>query len=284
MSTLTSLSRRDVLKAGGALIVTFTFDGMLPRPVSAQSRGTVGDPTKPIDPKLVDSFIAIHTDGSVTVYSGKVDIGTGMRIAVAQMAGEELGIAPSRIAIIDGDTGLCPDQGGTGGSNGLTRGGMEIRRAAATARHALLARASDQLRRPAAELTIVDGQVRPIAGGAGLSIASLVGDRQLSIAVDERVPLVEPARFTTIGKPLPRPDVVDKCTARHVYVQDFSLPGMLHARVIRPPSIPSADRSREPHRGKRGSRRAALSKTKDVGVRRRASGLWSRNYLRPDRR
>lgn len=237
MTRRTALSRRDVLKAGGAIIVAFTFDGVLPGVAAAQSRGAVSDPTKPIDPKQVDSFIAVHADGSVTVYSGKVDIGTGMRIAVAQMAGEELGIAPSRITVIDGDTGLCPDQGGTGGSNGLTRGGMEIRRAAATARHALLARASEQLHRPAAELTLVDGQVRPIAGGAGVSIAALVGDRRFSIAVDERVPLVEPARFTAIGKPLPRPDVVDKCTASHVYVQDFGLPGMLHARVIRPASI-----------------------------------------------
>ncbi|HEY7290363.1 MAG TPA: molybdopterin cofactor-binding domain-containing protein [Vicinamibacterales bacterium] len=237
MSTLTSLSRRDLLKAGGALIVTFAFDGALTDALCAQSRGPVSDPSRPLDPKQVDSFIAIHADGTVTVYSGKVDIGTGMRIAVAQMAGEELGISPSRITVIDGDTGLCPDQGGTGGSNGLTRGGMEIRRAAATARLALLARASEQLNRPAAELTAVDGEIRPAAGGPGVSIASLIGDRRLSIAVDEKAPLVDPAHFTAIGKPLPRPDVIDKCTARHVYVQDFSLPGMLHARVIRPPSV-----------------------------------------------
>jgi CO/xanthine dehydrogenase Mo-binding subunit len=237
MNPLGALSRRDVLKAGGALIVSFTFDHALPRLAGAQSRGSVSDPSRSLDPKHVDSFIALHADGTVTLYSGKVDIGTGMRIAVAQMAGEELGISPSRITVIDGDTGLCPDQGGTGGSNGLTRGGMEIRRAAATARYALLARAAEQLGRPASELMIVDGQVRPASGGASVSIASLVGDRQLSIPVDEKARLVEPARFTAIGKPLPRPDVVDKCTARHVYVQDFSLPGMLHARVIRPPSI-----------------------------------------------
>ncbi|HEX7140378.1 MAG TPA: molybdopterin cofactor-binding domain-containing protein, partial [Vicinamibacterales bacterium] len=200
MSTLTPLSRRDVLKAGGALIVTFAFEGRLPCLAAAQGRGVVSDATKPLDPKLVDSFIAIHADGTVIVYSGKVDIGTGMRIAVAQMAGEELGIAPSRITVIDGDTGLCPDQGGTGGSNGLTRGGMEIRRAAATARQALLARAAAQVGRPAGELTIVDGQIRPIAGGTGVSIASLVGDRQLSINVDEKAPLGEPARFAVIGK------------------------------------------------------------------------------------
>src|SRR5262252_9332161 len=110
MSRLTSLSRRDVLKAGGALIVTFAFDGTLPRLTSAQSRGSISDPSRSLDPKRVDSFIAIHADGTVTVYSGKVDIGTGMRIAVAQMAGEELGISPARITVIDGDTGLCPDQ------------------------------------------------------------------------------------------------------------------------------------------------------------------------------
>jgi len=237
MNTLSSPSRRQVLKAGGALIVSFAFDGVLPRSVFAQSRGAVSDSAKPLDPKQVDSFIAIHADGTVTVYSGKVDIGTGMRIAVAQMAGEELGIAPSRISVVDGDTGLCPDQGGTGGSNGLTRGGMEIRRAAATARHALISRAAEQLGHPAADLTIVDGRIQTADGGAGVSIATLVGDRRISIAADEKATLVDPARFTAIGKPLPRPDVADKCTARHVYVQDFSLTGMLHARVIRPPSF-----------------------------------------------
>ncbi|MBI3402682.1 MAG: xanthine dehydrogenase family protein molybdopterin-binding subunit [Acidobacteria bacterium] len=232
-----ALSRRHLLKAGGALVVGFVFDAALPRTLTAQSRGATTDPSKPLDPAIVDSFLAIHADGSATVYSGKVDIGTGMRIAVAQMVAEEIGLPVARISVIDGDTGLCPDQGGTGGSNGLTRGGMEIRRAAATARRALLTMGADRLQRPAADLTIEDGQVRPLAGGAGVSIVSLVGDRQLSVNVDPNVTLVAPAKHTVIGKPLPRPDVVDKCTARHVYVQDFRLPGMLHGRVIRPPAV-----------------------------------------------
>ena len=232
-----TLSRRDLLKAGGALIVTFTFDRTIADAFAPQSRGAVTAAAKPLDPKRVDSFIAIHADGSATIYSGKVDIGTGMRVAVAQMAGEELGIPPARITVVDGDTGLCPDQGGTGGSNGLARGGMEIRRAAATARRSLLARASERLGSPAADLTVADGRIAPAAGGDGITIASLIGNQQISVPVDENVPLIEPARFVAIGKPLPRPDVVDKCTARHVYVQDFSLPGMLHARVIRPPSL-----------------------------------------------
>src|SRR4029450_10526632 len=118
MATLPIISRRDLLKAGGAIIVSFAFNGVRPDDVWAQAPAG-----KPLDPMDVDSFIAIHADGTATVYSGKVDVGTGLRIAVAQMAAEELGMPASRITVIDGDTGICPDQGGTGGSTGLTRGG-----------------------------------------------------------------------------------------------------------------------------------------------------------------
>src|SRR5438128_8339943 len=126
------LSRRDLLKAGGALMVTFGSDAVLP--AWARPQTAPPSPGKPLDPSEVDSFLAIHSDGTVTVYTGKVDVGTGLRIAVAQMAGEELGVPAARITVVDGDTGLCPDQGGTGGSTGLTRGGAEVRQAAATAR------------------------------------------------------------------------------------------------------------------------------------------------------
>src|SRR5438876_11110352 len=183
------LSRRDLLKTGGALIVGFAFDAALPRWTRAQTPAAGGNAGKPLDPSEIDSFLAIHSDGTVTVYSGKVDVGTGLRIAVAQMAAEELGIRAERIAVIDGDTGLCPDQGGTGGSTGLTRGGTEIRQAAATARHALVALGAARLNRPASELTIVDGEVRAAAGGAGVTIASLIGDRRLSMKTDPKAPL-----------------------------------------------------------------------------------------------
>src|SRR5262252_3253060 len=159
MASMT-LSRRDLLKAGGAVVVSFVFGGPLSRGADAQTPAM----GKPLDPAEVDSFLAFHADGTVTVYTGKVDVGTGLRISVAQMAAEELGIPAERITLVDGDTGLCPDQGGTGGSTGLTGGGAGVRRAAATARQALLALGAAQLGRPANELTIVDGQVRPTAG------------------------------------------------------------------------------------------------------------------------
>ena len=241
-------------------MVSFAFAGM-PLAAGAQTASGTGEAGKPLDPSEVDSFLAIHPDGSVTVYTGKVDVGTGMRIAVAQMAAEELGVAAKRISIVDGDTGRCPNQGGTGGSTGLTRGGTAVRQAAATARQALLALGAARLKRPASDLTIVNGVVRPVAGGRGISIGALVGrgrdgrpslsasaSRAEAIAlssgreggslkVDPKAPLADPARYTVVGKPLARPDVPAKCTGRHVYVHDFSLPGMLHGHVIRPPAI-----------------------------------------------
>src|SRR3989454_5259218 len=226
------LSRRDLLKTGGALIVGFAFDAALPRWTRAQTPAAGGNAGKPLDPSEIDSFLAIHPDGTVTLYSGKVDVGTGLRIAVAQMAAEELGIRAERITLVDGDTGVCPDQGGTGGSTGLTRGGAEVRQAAATARQALLALGAARLNRAAADLTIVDGDVRPFSGGAGIAVGALVSDRRLSVKVDPKAPLREPSRYTSVGKPLPRPDVPAKCTGRHTYVHDHTLPGLLHARVL----------------------------------------------------
>jgi CO/xanthine dehydrogenase Mo-binding subunit len=226
MPAQTSLSRRDLLKATGVLLVSFSL--------RAQNSA---DPAKPLDPSEVDSFLAIHPDGSVTVYTGKVDIGQGLRIAVRQMAAEELGIPVERIRLVEGDTGLSPDQGGTGGSTGLTRGGSEVRQAAATARRELINLGAEKLQARAADLTILDGVVRPTAGGPGVSIAGLVGGRKLDLKVDPKAPLQNPSSYKTVGQPLPRPDVAGKCTAKGDYIQDLTLPGMLHGRVVRPPAI-----------------------------------------------
>jgi nicotinate dehydrogenase subunit B len=229
----TGVSRRDILKLGGAVIVSFAFEATLP----AWTRAPTPAAGKPLDPAEVDSFLAFHADGTVTIYTGKVDVGTGLRIAIAQMAAEELGIPAQRVTIVDGDTGVCPDQGGTGGSTGLTRGGADVRQAAATARQALLTLGATRLNRPIAELTIANGDVRPVAGGSGVAIATLIGDRRLSLRIDAKAPLRDPMHYTVVGQPLPRPDVPAKCSGTHVYVHDFTLPGMLHARVIRPAAI-----------------------------------------------
>ena len=231
---MSNISRRDLLRAGGAVVVNFALG--LPKQAAAQS-GSDSDLGKPLDLHEVDSFLAVHPDGSVTIYTSHVDVGVGLRIAMRQMAAEELGIPVSRIALVEGDTALTPDHGGTGGSTGIPRGAVDVRQAAATARQAFLKLGAEQLQRPAPELTIVDGKVRPLAGGEGIDIGRLIGGRRLSIKVDPKAPLQDPLHYALVGKPLLRPDVPEKCTGKHVYVQDFSIPGMLHGRVIRPPAI-----------------------------------------------
>src|SRR6476659_1943163 len=174
------LSRREFLQAGGALVVGFT----LPAPVFAQRPRGDMPLGKTLDTGEVDGFVAINADGSVTIYSGKVDLGQGLRIAIPQMAAEELGIGVERIALIEGDTALTPDQGATGGSSGVMRGGVQIRQAAATARDALIALAAARSGRPAAELDAIDGEVRPRTGGTGISFGALVADRRFDLKTD----------------------------------------------------------------------------------------------------
>ena len=231
------LSRRALLKAGGALVVSLAFDGLSPRGAAAQAAGRDRLLGKPLAADTLDSFLSVNADGSVTLFMGKVDLGTGARIAYRQMAAEELDVAIETLTLIEGDTALTPDQGPTAGSQGITRGGVEIRRAAATARQALVGFAALRLGRPAKDLEVVDGLIRPKGGGAGLPYAELVGGQRFELTVDPKAPLKKVDEYRLVGKPLPRPDVPAKVTGTHVYVHDFTLPGMLHARVLRPPAV-----------------------------------------------
>ena len=223
------------LAASGVLIVGSGLDGL--GRAGAQS---IPDADrflgKSLAPDMVDSMLAVHRDGSVTVFVGRVDLGTGGRIALRQIVGEELDIPLERIAMIEGDTALTPNQGGTGGSYGVARGGVQLRRAAATARQALVGLAAQQLGRPAGDLEVADGVVRARDGSGSVGYGELIGDRAFNLKVDATAPLKPPDRFRFIGKSLPRPDLPEKITGHHRYLHDLTLPGMLHARVIHPPA------------------------------------------------
>lgn len=226
------ISRRDLLAGSGSLVVTLAFA----RHVEAANApaDAIG---KTLDPARVDGFLAIGRDGSITIYSGKVDLGTGSRAAYRQMVAEELDVAPEPIELIDGDTALTPDQGGTGGSTGISQGGVQLRQAAATARAALLALAAERLKTPVESLVVVDGKVGARDGGETLSYGALLEGRSLELKVDPKAPLKDPRLYKTVGTPMRRPDLPAKLTGRHTYLQDLKLPGMLHARVLRPPAI-----------------------------------------------
>src|SRR2546428_7883024 len=154
MKSISSFSRREFLRTGSALVVSFALGEVLA--IRGMAQDTPGGAAlgKPVDPREVDSFLAIHTDGSVTIYTSKVDVGTGLRIAMSQMVSEELGNPVERISVVEGDTAVTPDQGGTGGSTGIPRGAVEGRQAAATARQAAIGLGGGQLKTPAAVLTL----------------------------------------------------------------------------------------------------------------------------------
>ena len=145
-----NIDRREFLKTSGALVVSFS----ILRP--AMRLRKVCAPPKNIDKTAVDSFLVFGKDGRVTVYTGKVDHGMGNRTALAQMAAEELDVPFDRVTMVMGDTATTPDQWITGASLSISNAGMEIRRAAATARQALLARGAERLGAPAGDLIVVE--------------------------------------------------------------------------------------------------------------------------------
>ena len=231
-----SATRRDFFKTGGALVVTFSLGACTtgPRGVTDQVA-----PPKTVAPDQVDGFLAIDAKGRITVYSGKVDLGTGIQTAMAQIAAEELSVPLDRVTVIQGDTLLTPDQGVTFGSQSIQNGGMQIRQAAATARQALLAEGAAKLGVHKDTVGVRDGVVAPKTGGKGIDYGTLIGGSDFRLTVDPKATLKDPKDYTIVGKPIARIDIPDKVTGRFTYMHDFKRKGMLHARVVRPKAMES---------------------------------------------
>jgi CO/xanthine dehydrogenase Mo-binding subunit len=227
------MQRREFLKAGGGLVVAFTLP-TLPLAALADTAPATG---KDMRPDEVDTWLVVGEDGKVTVYSGKVDLGTGARTALAQLVAEELDVDFGAVHLIMGDTGLTLDQGQTAGSQTISNGGAKLRQAAASARQALLAVAAQKLSVDPSRLTVAKGVVSAGEAGPTVTYASLVSGKPLNVKLDPKVKLKDPGAYTIIGKSIQRVDIPGKVTGEYTYMHDFKLPGMLHARVVRPPSI-----------------------------------------------
>jgi len=225
-------SRRDMLKGGGALIVSFSIGGPLSEAL-AQGAGAA----KPLALTEVDSFLSIDPKGVVTCYTGKVDLGTGIDTSLRQIVAEELDVPLRTVNLITGDTQLTPDQGTTWGSLSIQVGGVQLRNAAAAASDALMAEAAKRLGVKPEELTVADGVIS--GGGKKVSYGELIGGKQFSLKLDHTKPpkAKDPKDYKLVGKPVPRVDIPDKVTAKFTYMQDFRVPGMLHGRVVRPPAL-----------------------------------------------
>jgi CO/xanthine dehydrogenase Mo-binding subunit len=194
-------------------------------------------PAKTVAADQVDAYLALNADGGVTVYSGKVDLGTGIKTAMTQIAADELDVAFDRVTVVEGDTLLTPDQGPTYGSLSIQNGGMQLRKAAATARKHLVGLAAQRLNLPESSLIVENGVVLPKAGGAGLAYSELIGNATFALRLDKDIVTKDPAVFNFVGKPVARLDIPAKTTGRFTYMQDVKVDGMLHGRVVRPPAI-----------------------------------------------
>ena len=184
------------------------------------------------NPRLA-RWLRVHRDGTVSVYSGKVEIGQGILTALAQIAAEELEIAPTRIRMVAAGTDASPDEGVTSGSLSIQDSGAALRRACAQARALLLERAAARLGVSTADLRVEDGAVQAI--GHSTSFWECADDSLFDCEIDETLALKSPGAYRLVGKSAPRLDLPDKIAGRPRFIQDMAPPGMLYGRVVRPP-------------------------------------------------
>jgi CO/xanthine dehydrogenase Mo-binding subunit len=238
----TSLSRRAFLAASGALVVTLAEQPAW----AATATGAAARP--PLTGDQLSSYISIESDGSVLAYYGKIDGGQGLGTAIAQMVAEEIDVPFEKVRVVMGDSALTLDMGGASAAIGVSHGGMVLRRTAAEARRLLIEMAASSLGLPAEQLATADGFVHASADPTRrVSYAELIGGRYFdanvkwngktsnALAVEVKAPLKPPSQFKVIGKSLRRRDLPGKVFGSLEMVNDVRLPGMLHARMIRPP-------------------------------------------------
>ena len=226
--TITS-TRRNFLKAAGAITVGFSWS--LPSVIAQQSARLPGSLNTN---RTLDGWLRINADGTVTVFTGKCELGQGILTALAQIASDELDVAYERIEMVSADTARTPNEGQTAGSLSVENSGTALRYACAEARQILLGLAATKLGAPADRLTVADGAV---TGGSGkVSYADLAKDANLKREATAEAKPKAPSQHKMVGKSVQRRDIPSKVTGGRSYVQDVRLPGMVYGRVVRPPS------------------------------------------------
>lgn len=230
-TTSTGMKRRSFFKVlGGGIIIFFNPFGacdLLGAPLP-QPRSLTKD---------YNAFLHIAEDGTITCFTGKIEMGQGIITSLPQMMADELNVPLKSIKMIMGDTDLCPYDQGTWGSLTTRAFGPAMRAAAAEARAVLVEMASEKLGVPVDQLEVKDGMVSD-AGNASRSIsyAELAKGKKLEKYLDVKPPVEDYTKFFYVGTPRMHSDAYEKVTGRAKYTGDMKLPGMLHARILRQPS------------------------------------------------
>jgi CO/xanthine dehydrogenase Mo-binding subunit len=227
-------SRRDVLR--GALVVSFSLRA-LPS-LAQEQQNAASKPKLPgslKDAPMLDSWIRVDADGRVTVFSGKCEIGQGIKTALIQVAAEELGLEPNAIHFVTADTARTANEGFTSGSHSMQDSGTAIRNAAAQVREILIGIATERFGVAADQLHAQSGAI-VAPDNRRIAFGDLVAGDVLHIAAQPTSKLKSPDALKIIGQSMPRIDIPGKVTGGVSYIQDLRLPAMVHARIVRPPS------------------------------------------------
>jgi len=229
------LDRRHVLKGGGALIISFSLTRAFAQDQTVPAAAPPSPPGSLKNSPYLDSWIRIDADGAITVFTGKAELGQGFKTAFQQIAAEELNVPFASLKVVTADTKLTANEGYTSGSHSMQDSGTAIQNAAAQARELLLAEAAKRLDVSIDTLQSEDGVV--IApDGRRLSYGELVSGDMLHVQAQPSSKLKDPSTLKVMGQSIPRVDIPAKVTGGVAYVQDLRLSGMVHARVVRPPS------------------------------------------------
>src|SRR5262245_49611935 len=244
---LSTFSRRSVLKGAGALVVSIGMPVGLETLLAVNSAAAQGA-KPPLVPNELDSYIAVHADGRVSAFFGKMDMGQGLFTAIGQMVAEELDVPFERVTVIMGDTASSVNQGGASGSTGVQHGGKQMRMAAAEARRVLVEMAAAKLGLAADQLTVTGGVVHGKNDATKkASYAELIGGKYFNVQLDWNKSIgnalyapgkAQPKKhteYTSVGKSIPRDDIAPVVFCKQDYVTDLKVPGMVHGRMIRPP-------------------------------------------------
>ena len=241
-----SFTRRSVLLGGGALVVSIGAAVSLETVLSIGQAYAQGS-KPPLTPDQLSSFIAVNADGTVSAYFGKMDMGHGLNIAIGQMVAEELDVPFKTVKVIMANTDVTVNQGGASGSTGIQLGGKQMRMAAAEARRVLVEMAAGLLSTPADKLVVNDGVVSAADGKSErISYAQIIGGKYFNVQLDWNKKLgndlyapgkaqpKNPSEHKIVGQPIKRDDVAPRVFCQEDYCTDIKLPGMVHARMIRP--------------------------------------------------
>jgi nicotinate dehydrogenase subunit B len=229
---------RAVRRAAGRPAATPIFEEQVAEPPAAPAAGAEGGLPSPFaDTPELDSWIRIDAGGTVTLFTGKVELGQGIRTAVAQIGAEELDVSLARIRVAPVDTDHSPDEGYTVSSMSLETSGNAIRVAAAEARQIMLTVAYEELEAPLERLVVNDGTITDPATGRSTTYWELFGGKAFGCRVTGAVHPKGAAAYGLVGRPVPRLELVAKVTGQARFVHDLELPGMVHGRVVRPPNF-----------------------------------------------